>query len=62
MGHLLAEIRGTPILWLLVAVPVALAAGGLWPEAHTALFAISVLAIVPLAALLSRATEAVAAR
>jgi hypothetical protein len=32
------------------------------PEAHTLLFVLSVLAIVPLAALLSRATESVAAR
>ena len=32
------------------------------PEAHTLLFVLSVLAIVPLAALLSHATEAVAAK
>jgi Ca2+:H+ antiporter len=37
-------------------------AGKAWPEAHTLLFVLSVLAIVPLAALLSHATESVAAK
>src|SRR6185503_6671001 len=50
------------MLWLLVAVPVVFAAAQLTPEAHTALFVLSVLAIVPLAALLSHATESVAAK
>jgi len=45
-----------------VLVPVAIAAHKLSPQAHTLHFVLSVLAIVPLAALLSRATEAVAAR
>jgi Ca2+:H+ antiporter len=43
-------------------VPVVLAAAKLKPEAHTLLFVLSVLAIVPLAALLSHATESVAAK
>src|SRR6478736_911011 len=59
---LLNDIRNTPLLWLLVLVPVVLVAEALKPEAHTLLFVLSVLAIVPLAALLSRATEAVASR
>ena len=59
---LLNDIRNTPLLWLLVLVPVVLVAHALKPEAHTLLFFLSVLAIVPLAALLSRATEAVASR
>src|SRR6476659_9251699 len=59
---LLNDIRNTPLLWLLVLVPVVLVAQSLKPEAHTLLFVLSVLAIVPLAALLSRATEAVASR
>ncbi|MFY9687758.1 MAG: calcium/proton exchanger, partial [Pseudolabrys sp.] len=59
---LLNDIRNTPMLWLLVLVPVVLVAQALKPEAHTLLFFLSVLAIVPLAALLSRATEAVASR
>jgi Ca2+:H+ antiporter len=45
-----------------VLVPVVLVLETLKPEAHTLLFFVSVLAIVPLAALLSRATEAVASR
>jgi Ca2+:H+ antiporter len=60
MGPLLKEIRQTHLLWLLALVPVVLVAGKLFPEAHTVLFILSVLAIVPLAALLSHATESVA--
>jgi Ca2+:H+ antiporter len=60
--QLLAAIRRTPLLWLLVFVPIVLAAERLRPEAHTALFFLSILAIVPLAALLSMATESVAAK
>ena len=50
------------MLWLLVAVPVVFAAAQFAPEAHTALFVLSVLAIVPLAGLLSHATESVASK
>ena len=50
------------VLWLLVLVPVVLAVRLLSPEAHTLLFVLSVAAILPLAALLSHATEAVAFR
>jgi Ca2+:H+ antiporter len=56
------EFRRNRLLWLLVLVPVVLAAQAVRPEAHTLLFWLSVAAIVPLAALLSRATEAVATR
>ena len=62
MKHLLEEIRHNPLLWLLVFVPVVLVAARLEPEAHTVLFVLSVMAIVPLAALLSHATESVAAK
>jgi Ca2+:H+ antiporter len=62
MKLLLHEIYRNPILWLLVFVPVVLAAEILTPEAHTWLFVFSVLAIVPLATLLSHATESVAAK
>ena len=62
MIPLLKDIRDNPLLWLLVVVPIVLAAQVLKPEAHTLLFLLSVMAIVPLAALLSRATESVAAR
>jgi Ca2+:H+ antiporter len=50
------------LLWLLVFVPVVLVVERAAPEAAMALFVLSVFAIVPLAALLSLATEAVAAR
>jgi Ca2+:H+ antiporter len=62
MNLLLKEIRHNPMLWLLAFVPVVFVAAKLKPEAHTALFVLSVLAIVPLAALLSHATESVAAK
>jgi Ca2+:H+ antiporter len=62
MNPLIKEIRHNPLLWLLVFVPVLFAAEKLKPEAHTLLFLLSVLAVVPLAALLSHATESVAAR
>ena len=62
MNALLKEIRHNPLLWLLAFVPVVFAAAKLKPEAHTLLFVLSVLAIVPLAALLSHATESVAAK
>jgi Ca2+:H+ antiporter len=62
MNALLKEVRHNPLLWLLVFVPVVLAAAKLAPESHTLLFVLSVLAIVPLAALLSHATESVAAK
>src|SRR6059058_4596013 len=58
----LKEIRRNPLLWLLVFVPALFVAGRVWPTAHTTLFLLSVLAIVPLAALLSHATESVAAK
>jgi hypothetical protein len=57
MSPLLQEIRHNPLLWLLTFVPVVFAAANLKPEAHTLLFLLSVLAIVPLAALLSHATS-----
>src|SRR5262245_19343524 len=62
MDRLLKEIRHNRLLWLLVFVPVVFAVAKLQPEAHTLLFVLSVLAIVPLAALLSHATESVAAK
>jgi Ca2+/H+ antiporter len=55
-------LRRNPLLGLLVFVPAVFAAARLKPEAHTLLFVLSVLAIVPLAALLSHATESVAAK
>ena len=48
MATLLSELRHNPLLWLLVLVPVVFVAEALEPEAHTLLFVLSVLAIVPL--------------
>lgn len=62
MNPLLAEIRHNRLLWMLAVVPIVLIAHVLKPDAHTLLFILSILAIVPLAALLSRATESVAAK
>jgi Ca2+:H+ antiporter len=62
MKALLNEIRHNPLLWLLAFVPLAFTAAKIEPESHTLLFVLSVCAIVPLAALLSHATESVAAK
>jgi Ca2+:H+ antiporter len=62
MRPLIHEIRRNPLLWLLVFVPIVLIVERTNPEAHTALFVLSVLAILPLAILLSHATESVAAK
>jgi Ca2+:H+ antiporter len=62
MNPLFKEIHRDPLLWLLAFVPVVFAVAGLRPAAHRLLFVLSVLAIAPLAALLSHATESVAAK
>ena len=59
---ILKEIRHNRILWLLAFVPAVLGVHLAKPGAHTLLFGLSILAIVPLAAMLSHATESVAAR
>lgn len=62
MKILIQEIRHNRLLWLLIMVPVLFIAQALKPSSHELLFVLSVLAIVPLATMLSRATEAVAAK
>ncbi len=62
MKLLLHEIRRNPLLWLLAFVPVVFIVEKLRPEAYTLHFVLAVLAIIPLAALLSHATESVAAK
>src|SRR3954447_25019786 len=62
MKPLLKQIQHTSLLWMLIFVPAVLIAERLAPHSHTLLFVLAVLAIVPLAALLSHATEAVAAK
>src|ERR1700724_4140756 len=60
MNPLRREIRHTALLWMLIFLPIVLVAARIVPAAHTLLFVLAVLAIVPLAALLSHATESVA--
>src|ERR1700751_4895538 len=60
MKRLLNEIGRNRLLWGLVFVPILFVCHWLKPESHTFLFILSVLAVVPLAALLSLATESVA--
>jgi Ca2+:H+ antiporter len=62
MGDVLREIRHNTLLWLLLFVPAVLFGHATAPDQHTLLFVLSVLAIVPLAMLLSQATHAVAAK
>ena len=63
MATLLSEVRHNPLLWLLVFVPGALRRGTrCGPRRTRCCSCLSVLAIVPLAALLSHATESVAAK
>ena len=62
MRQLVAEIQHNKLLWLLAFVPIVFAAQSARHEAHTLLFILSVLAIVPLTVLLSIATVSVAAK
>lgn len=62
MNQVLTALRSNKLLWLLCLVPAPLIAERAMPGAHTLVFLLSILAIVPLAALLSLATEQVAAR
>jgi Ca2+:H+ antiporter len=62
MQLLLKAVHDNRILWLLPFVPVPLVLHAFVPGSHTLLFVLSILGIVPLAALLSLATEQVAAR
>lgn len=62
MKLILREIGQNKLLWLLIFVPLVFVAVKIKHDAHTLHFVLSVLAIVPLAALLSHATESVAAK
>ena len=56
MSQLLTTLRENRILWLLLFVPVALLGEHLLADAPTLIFLLSILAIVPLAMMLSLAT------
>jgi Ca2+:H+ antiporter len=62
MNPVLKEVRHNPVLWLLVFVPAVFLVKARSHEAGTTLFVLSILAVVPLATLLSHATESVAAK
>ena len=62
MKQLLKDIQNDKLLWLLAFVPAVFVARSLAHDAHTMLFVLSVLAIVPLTVLLSLATVSVAAK
>jgi Ca2+:H+ antiporter len=62
MKLLLEQIRHNELLRLLVFVPVVFAAVEVAHDQPTLLFVLSALAIVPLAALRSHATESAAAK
>lgn len=62
MTQLLRSIRANRLLWLLAFMPLPLIVKTVSPHSDTLLFALSIVAIVPLAALLSLATETVAER
>src|SRR4051812_29986892 len=62
MRLLWKELKHNPLLWLLVFVPIVFVAHKVKADAHALLFVLTLLAIVPLAALLSHATESVAAK
>jgi Ca2+:H+ antiporter len=62
MHKVLEALQQRPLQILLVFVPIALVLERTSPDAHTALFLCSVAAIIPLAVLMSRATESIAAR
>ncbi|MCI0445457.1 calcium/proton exchanger, partial [bacterium] len=56
------EFAHNPMMWLLVAVPLLFIFEHTKPESHILLFFLSVAAIIPLAGLLSHATESVSAK
>jgi Ca2+:H+ antiporter len=62
MNQLLQSVRQSPLLWLLIFVPLLFIGQILIPKNHTLLFACSILAIIPLASLMSFATESVASK
>jgi Ca2+:H+ antiporter len=62
MAGFASEFARKPLHWLLLLAPAAIAAEHAMPDSHGLLFVLSVAAIVPLAAVLSHATESLASR
>ncbi|WP_424627867.1 calcium/proton exchanger [Bradyrhizobium sp. SYSU BS000235] len=62
MTSKLEDIRNRPLLWMIAFVPLVLVVEKVAPSAHTTLFILAILAVIPLAALLGHATESIAAK
>jgi len=62
MNQFLKDLKSGPIFWMGLLVPVVLVLHWTHAAPHTTMFVLSALAIVPLAAFLSHATEGVAAK
>lgn len=62
MHTFLKDVKSSPVFWMAVLVPVVLVLEWTHSAPHTVLFVLSALAIVPLAAFLSHATEGIAAK
>jgi Ca2+:H+ antiporter len=62
MNQFLKDIRSKPIFWMGVAVPVVLVLHWTHHGSDSLLFILSLIAIIPLAAFLSHATEGIAAK
>src|SRR4029078_7584507 len=59
---LLDKIHSNKLLWLLAFVPVLFAMETLRPQSHSMLFVLAILTIIPLAVLISRASEGIVAK
>ena len=59
---LLNDIRKNKLLWLLVFVPILFAVETVKPDSHALLFVLALLTIIPLAVLISVASEGIVAR
>jgi len=62
LSLLFGEIRRNRLLWLLAALPLLFAVEISRPTAHSLLFLLAVVSVVPLAVLISLATESIAAK
>ncbi|PZF71057.1 calcium/proton exchanger [Taibaiella soli] len=62
MHQFIKDLKSTPIFWLGVFVPIVLILHWTHGASETAMFVLSLLAIIPLAGFLSHATEGVAAK
>lgn len=62
MNQFVKDIKTKPIFWMGIAIPIVLILHWTHSGSHTLMFLLSLLAIIPLAAFLSHATEGIAAK